>query len=243
MSEDVKELMDVVKLKARALGVTQAELATRSNVSLPTLKRWLNGVGISVDNLLTMLKALGLTLEEVASTLPSTNPASFYYSDEQENFLSENLQYLSYFDHLIQGWTPKKIERVHQLSARSTQRYLKVLEEIGLIQRLPSGKVKLEVQGEPIWREQGILATKLKELAVNEFTTQTLSKAKMLSLYLHNYSSEDAETIRQELANVCGKAQSFHRKSMLMKQDSNAYGLLIGLAPFQWRLLKNVPNL
>jgi len=240
---ETKELMAALKARCKAIGVTQEELATKLGVSLPTLKRWFAGTGVALENVFQLLNALDITLNDIVSVLPHVITKTFTYTQKQEDFFLSNLEYLSYFDQLIQGKSPKQIERSFKISARATRKYLKELEIIGLIEVHPHDKVKLCVHGEPVWRENGKLALALREKAIAEYIRSTASRRDDLTLFLHNYSSKDLAELRSEIVALMQKAQSFNRRSSIIEGHSMSYGLMIGLAPFKLSFLDDVKEI
>ena len=62
-----KPLFEKLETRRRELGISQAALADRSGVSLPTVHRILtgNGSSASMDNILAITQVLGLDLEAV----------------------------------------------------------------------------------------------------------------------------------------------------------------------------------
>lgn len=237
---ETKDLMAAMKARCKTLGITQEQLATKLGVSLPTIKRWLAGTGVGLESLFQLLKILDITLDEITWLLPQVKAKTFTYTPEQEAFFSDNPEFLSYFDQLIQRKSPSQIERSFNISSRSTRKYLKSLEAIGLIEVHPHDKVKLCVKGEPVWRESGRLALALREKAINEFIRTSGGKREDFTLFLHNYSPGDFAELKQEINDLRQKAQSFNRRSLILDGQSKPYGLMIGLAPFKWSLLNNV---
>lgn len=243
ISQETKDIMSALKVRCRALGITQEQLAAKLDVSLPTLKRWFAGHGVSLEDVFRILKVLDVSFDELVGVLPQTKTKCFMYTEDQEDFFLNHLEFLSYFDQLIQRKTPKQIERSFKISARSTRRYLSGLESVGLIEVFANDKVKLLVQGEPTWSENGKLALALKEKAVAEYVQKAIGKQDGLTLFLHQYSAEDVMELKAEIKALMIKAQSYNRRSGILENSTKPCGLLIGLAPFEWSLLTNVVDI
>lgn len=238
--EETQDLMAALKARCKAMGLTQGQLATKLGISLPTVKRWFSGHGVGLENLFQLLKILDISLDDIVSVLPQVKAKTFNYTLEQEDFFADQPEFLSYFDQLIQGKSPTQIERSFKISARATRKYLKQLEAIGLIEVHANDKVKLLVQGEPAWRQNGRLALVLRARAVTEFVQAAAVKSDELSLFLHGYTAADLSELRQEIGVLMQKAQSLHRRSTILDDQTKPYGLMIGLAPFKWSVLNHV---
>ncbi|MCB0404857.1 MAG: helix-turn-helix transcriptional regulator [Bdellovibrionales bacterium] len=242
-SEDTKELMTVLKGRCKTLGITQEQLANKLGVSVPTLKRWFAGAGVGLEALFRLLQALDTSLSEVVGALPQVKAKTFSYTREQETFFAKKPAFLGYFDQLLQKKTPKQIERTFKISPRSTRHYLKQLEAIGLIEVYPGDRIKLLVSGEPSWRADGKLARSLRQRAIDEFVQVAANRNENLSLFLHAYCSADLSDLQHEVSALRLKAQSLHRRSLILAGETKPYGLMIGLAPFKWSVLNDVTDL
>lgn len=74
------------------------------------------------------------------------------------------------------------IQRRYKLSDYSTRRYLKDLEEVGLIERHPNYKVKVIPEGSPRWQPDGPLDRKVGKLLLGfgKFELDELKEIKNL---------------------------------------------------------------
>jgi hypothetical protein len=61
----------------------------------------------------------------------------------------------AFFEALLGGASPEAVAARHALDARRTAGFLKRLEELGVLDRLPAGRVRLRVQGTHNWLHGG----------------------------------------------------------------------------------------
>lgn len=236
-----RSLMKALAATIRARGLTQAELARRLGVSVPTVKRWLRGEGLDLDGLERLLAEAGLTLSELAALLPAREARSFGYTLEQERFFADHPRFLAYFDLLLAGEAPASIARKHGLSERSTARYLRQLEKLGLIERLPRDRVRLTVEGEPKWMPRGPLATRFRQEAIGAFLSEAGERVRF---GMHRLTSADARKARTMLDELAAFLRAAEGRGKLQRDaSSEQWGFLAGFAPYAWARLGSVGDL
>ena len=73
-SESTYKLIgETFKLRARSLGVTQTKMAHDLNVSIPTVKRWYSGKGLTIASIEKVSEYLGQSLGELFSQIENQN--------------------------------------------------------------------------------------------------------------------------------------------------------------------------
>jgi len=77
--------------------------------------------------------------------------------------------------------------------------------------------------------------------AVNRFVEQEWSDS--LILFLHRYSKTDRALLEKNIDDLKTLAKQANRRSKIVAVQDRSYGLLIGLAPFDVELLRDVKNL
>lgn len=144
-SEDVIRLQAIIKKLMRDRGLRYSDLAAHLGVSLATVKRYLTRPDISVEQLSSVSKWLGLGLRELVNITYDEKPSASVVSEEQEEFLALNSNYCAYLGALMEGFAPHEIAKRHGLNAHSTRKYLRGLEQAHLIEVGAGGRVRLLV--------------------------------------------------------------------------------------------------
>ena len=65
MRDYEKQIMTLIKDKSRGIGLSQAKIAAELSVSLPTIKRWWAGKGVSLSILHKLCALLGVSLSQL----------------------------------------------------------------------------------------------------------------------------------------------------------------------------------
>ena len=226
----------ILKDQAKSRGMTQSDVAKKAKVSLPTVKRWFIGRGLTLEHLETLLNILSFSFSELAAFVSSEQSHDFEFSLEQERAMARDPSLYAYFDKLLKGLSPSQIERTCQLGERRTAVQLRSLEKLGLLERHPKGKVKLLVQGQPRWKANGPLAKTLKWRAVEDFLDE--SRLNTVRLGMHEINSEDYKRLEIMLIEIQSFARIAESRSRALPDSPLSIGLLVGLAPFRWKLME-----
>lgn len=235
-----KQALQIIKNKARSLALTQNELAIKLGVSLPTIKRWYGGGTITLESLQLLVNEVGLTLTEVFSSLEASSSETFQYTGEQENFFSENPDYLAYFDNLLRGFGPAQIQKKFRLSERKSVQYLSKLDKLQLIEWLPKNKVRLLVKGEPVWKDGGKLAATLRTDIFKRFIEK--EQRSNTNFFLHDYLPEDRNQIARKIQELAEFAIRANSRAKFQIDNSKPVGLYLSLQNFRWDIDEYLTN-
>jgi transcriptional regulator with XRE-family HTH domain len=231
--------MAALRDRAKALGLSQRRLADALGISTATLKRWFAGHGIALSDLFRLMEILEVDLSTLAALVPAELNRGFVYTAEQEALFLKHPSTLAYFDKLLAGETPESLRKKHGLTLRATQRYLRHLEEVQLIQRQLSA-VRVLVKGEPRWRPGGKLAERFRRNAIGSFLEQAERRRDGISMSLHRLLPEDEARLREMLDEVRLFARGAERRADAVGLGGGPHGVLLGFAPFKWTLLEEI---
>ncbi|MCC2678253.1 MAG: family transcriptional regulator [Pseudobdellovibrio sp.] len=228
-----KQVMDLVKKKAQAMGITQKQMAKELKVSIPTVKRWWAGKGLTLPVLQQVSHLLGLQLSELFHEAESRGSGRYTYTLEQERVLIQNPQALALFDLLVSGKSVAAIKRKYPLKDSVLTGLLLKLDKAGLIELGAENKVKLVKAGEPQWIPGGPLSLKYRRQMIENFLADH-PKSETVFL-IQDYSPEDAALIEarlkdlEKLMHVCN-ARSGSATS------ATSYGVYLTFKKFEWDL-------
>ncbi|MBK9322106.1 MAG: helix-turn-helix transcriptional regulator [Bdellovibrionaceae bacterium] len=231
-----KQAMIIVKNKAKSLGLTQSDLAKKLGVSLPTIKRWYGGGTVTLESFKLLVNEVGLSLTEIFSSIEESTSQTFQYTDEQEHFFSANPDYLAYFDNLLRGLTPYQIQKKFHLPEKKTVQYLSKIDKLKLIVWLPNNKVRLLVNGEPVWKTGGPLGTKLRNDIFKSFIEN--ENRNSTHFFLHDYLPEDREEITRKMQELTELAKRANSRAKFKIDNSKPMGLYLSLQNFRWEMDK-----
>lgn len=229
-----KDVMKVLKALATSRGYTQSELAKKLDVSLPTLKRWLSGRAVTLENLKRLTDALGISFVELAAAADDEGKVRFQYTPEQEEHLARTPELLAFFDYLLRGYSPSNIQKKFNLSTARVERCLSRLDRLKLIEWLPKNKAVLKVVGEPVWRKDGPLSRRFTAQIKADFVESR--DVHFEKFALHDYLPEDRMKIERMLEDILELTRQAGSRAAVSKGSSESGGLFVSFKKFSWNL-------
>lgn len=229
-----------LKARAKGAGVSQSQLAEKLGVSLPTIKRWLNGASLTIGDLQRLAALLDISLSEIFSSLEELPEPGFAYTEAQERFFIKNLDCLAFFDNLLRGFSATQIQKKYKIQQTELVRYLADLERNKLIEWLPKNRVRLLVTGEVVWKKDGLLAARLRKEIFSQFLSA--EKSSTSRFFLHDYLDSDRIEIERKIVDLIETAKKANRRSRLGVEHSKAVGLYISIQDFRWNLDRLLMN-
>lgn len=233
-----KALCKILRSEMRAQAYTIKSFAKELGVSEPTLKRWLNGGGLSLDRWAQLLKALGISLADVAASMRDSGDELFEYSERQERELAKTAGLLAFFQCMLIGKTPPQIARQFKLDDRSLAFYLQRLDRIGLIDWQREFAARLKRRGEPKWRKNGDLAKLFRERIFRELLVDKREKFRMA---IYNLTNGDAEKFSAQLEELLVHARRAEQRSKINQETTYSYGFAFALDRYAPDFLYHVP--
>jgi transcriptional regulator with XRE-family HTH domain len=229
------ELMKFLKNRATSQGVTQKVIADYFDVSIPTVKRWYSGAGLSLEQANELSNYLGISLGQDLISIQN-NTKSFHYTHIQETFFAKNPDYLAFFDNLLRGKTVKYITKKFSLSDTKVSKYLLKLDKLKLLELHSNNKIKLLTAGEPVWAIDGPLKKSLKKNIIDDYLSTKNSVID--KFYLYELSKDDLELILKMIEELTLLNSRSNNRAIASDKISKPYGFSISLKEFHWSLDK-----
>jgi transcriptional regulator with XRE-family HTH domain len=233
MSTTEKQAMAFVRDKAKGIHLTQRSVALKLGVSLPTVKRWWAGKGVSVDILNRLCSLLGVSLSQLFLEIEGS-ASKYVYSLTQEKMLVDNPRVLALFDLLVSGETTHSIQRKYSLSPKEMFPMLLKLDRVGLIELHEHNKIKLKRHGEPQWIVGGPLSKKYRKRMIDSFLGDHPKTE--VSFHIHDYLPEDVILLRGKFRELENLMHACNARAKMQTEEKISYGSYLCLRSFAWDL-------
>jgi transcriptional regulator with XRE-family HTH domain len=162
-----KTLLDNLKSRLRADGITYRELAKRLRVSEPTVKRDLSRGAFTLERLDHICDVLNVTLEELVQ--PQTVAALTELSAEQERALVSRPKLLLVTYLTANDWKFGEIVATFQLSESELIDILLKLERLGIAEFKPPNRIRKMTARNFAWRKDGPVHEFFQKQVVPDF--------------------------------------------------------------------------
>ena len=143
----VFQIFEALKAFLREKKLTYRDISQRLALSEASVKRIFSLRDCDLTRLAAICEAAGTSLIELATVAGEVKAKTYTLPPLAAEFFADNMGYFVFFRELSAGKTPAEIAAEAGLDQRSVNRYLKTLEELGLIERLPDGAVRHKFEG------------------------------------------------------------------------------------------------
>ena len=156
LQSDIPRILASLKSALRAKQLTYKQVAVRLGVHEATVKRNLNGRGLSLEFLERVCNLADLRVSELLETSESSQDARLHrISIRQESGLASNLLSTFFLLLLQRKWSPDEIREEFQLTEAQLVNHLVRLDRLGVIKLLPNNRVRVLIGRHPEWKSGG----------------------------------------------------------------------------------------
>jgi transcriptional regulator with XRE-family HTH domain len=148
-------IVDSIKRRLKAQGITYQVLAKKLSLSEPTIKRDLTRGDFTLKRLDEICDILGVTVADLANDESARGPKITRFTDAQERALTADpkLVLLTYL--LVNRWSTDEIMNAVDLDENAVVRALLALDAIGIVKFRPPRGVQLLTARNFTWRKDG----------------------------------------------------------------------------------------
>lgn len=141
---DSKFVLNALKVEMKKAKMTYKELAKALKISEAGVKKLFGRSDISLSRIYQICKILGLSVRDLLNSSEADMAKEKVFSLKQEKFFAENPHYFHFFLRLAyEQLDPSQIQKEAGLSDKSIFKYLKKLDDLGLIHLHASNRVTI----------------------------------------------------------------------------------------------------
>lgn len=143
----VSRCLETIKRRLKTLQLKYIDVAKQLEVSEVTIKRMLNHNDISLERLLQLAEVCDLDVGKLLNDAKNVQISHHFFTDSQDKTFDSQPHVFRYFCELFYAdKTAEQIALDYGLDEVSTYRYLRILENIELIELFPENQFKLLVE-------------------------------------------------------------------------------------------------
>lgn len=213
MKQESKQITQTIKHLLKVQGKRYPDLAEYLGISLPSVKRILNGSDIQVSKLSQISNYLGLDFFELIEKSKSENQKVFKFTIEQEIFLSEKINHFLILRMLLMNDSKQTIMKNLNLSEIEINKVLFSLEKIDLIELHPNDIIKNKVHFPVKWIENGLLEKTYNELIIKKIS----NTIRTVGINRKNSSTQSHINVKELLLNQNEISELKNKFSELIK--------------------------
>jgi DNA-binding Xre family transcriptional regulator len=153
--DETRQLVDALKRCLRMRGVTYRSLAQRIGLSEASVKRIFSERSFTLRRLEQICAALEISVADLVRMVEHGRNRATTLSLDQEQALARDTALLSYFCLLLNGCSPAEIQQDYAFPEAQVPKIVARLTDLGLVEALPKGGVRLRVARQILWRPDG----------------------------------------------------------------------------------------
>jgi transcriptional regulator with XRE-family HTH domain len=169
MQEEYIAIVAALRRVVKNRGLTYGDLAAKLGTSEMTVKRLFAVKGEHIGRVMEICRLIELPFAELAAMAAETREQTFELTLPQEEALAAQIECLALYTELLKGAEPAEVKVRWNIDSIAVARWLKVLEELKLLERLPGDRVRLKHRGVLHFRKGGPLIRRVLEKDVVPF--------------------------------------------------------------------------
>jgi len=245
-------LIEVLKRLMHQGKHTYSDCAKVLGLSLPAVKKMFAHGDMTISRLEHLCQWLHVTIKDLSAQAAELLSEPVRFTKAQETFFANNPTYLAYYFQLSQDRaTPDAIAKKHQLTTKSTQRYLAKLEALGLISTV-SGTVEFThgTERRVVWDDHGPLGQTFSQTMMSGLLQHVMDHRNEKDSRSHTrlngwrLSDDSYEKFKQELETL-GERYSLQSRLTPTKKNSQSryYSFMAVIDEFDAPIFQEIKNL
>lgn len=215
MHHQTEPIYAVLKSMLKKRRITYADLADMIDSTESSIKNIFHKRSLDLNKLAIICEALEITLMDLFEASANFEEGEFSFSEEAETYMVESPSHYNFFSEIYFGRKSlRTVQTEHKLSNTSIDKYLKDLEDLGVIERGSERNFRFLCRGQLRWRHKGPWMQKhYKKVSTKQAETICDEHAKEESwsnFGLIHLSEKEFETMKYDMGEVVDK---YKRKS------------------------------
>lgn len=226
---ELQSLMTALKRQLKARGWTYRDMASKLDLSEPSVKRLFSTGRISLERLIELCGQLDMTLAELAQEAASRSPKLQGLREAQEAELVADTKRLLVAVCALNHWTADEIVAYYRIEPAECLRHLLYLDRMRLIDLLPGNRIRINVARDFDWLSDGPIRRYFRERGQDDFLAGDFTGEGESLVFLHGMLTAEAKS--QLLVQVRRLRRSFatlHEESLQAPlEQRHGTGMLI----------------
>lgn len=230
---DNHSLVHAVKIALRTRKITYRDLAQKLDLTESAIKKMFAVGDMTLSRLSAICDLLDISLSGLVSISENLPQKKVDLTFEQADFFAKNPSYFFFYLRVAhERDSVEKIAEDSNLNEKSVWKYLKKLDDLGLIKLQPGNSIVIERQTtDKISTQSEVLNPVRRQMALGfleDISDENLNRD--LQLYFLKLTSDTKESLRKELSEVLNKYSrlSGNQVAVIGKDELQTFTLLCG---------------
>lgn len=227
-------LIGALKQVLKARGYTYARVARGLGLSEATVKRVFASRSFTLQRLEQICDLLGIGISDLARMVAHADDTPAQLTVEQEKVLVSDLKLLLVAVHALNHWTLEELVEHYALSKAECIRLLARLDKLGIIDLLPTNKIRVRVNRNFAWLPDGPIQQYFRSQVQNDFFRSRFDQTGELMVFVSGMLSRASNAaVQQRMRRLREEFSELHHEDLALPLDQRVgTTLLIALRPW-----------
>ncbi|MCX4026057.1 helix-turn-helix transcriptional regulator [Endozoicomonas sp. SM1973] len=231
----INEIIATLKKTLKAHGLTYADVAAHLHLSEASVKRLFASKQFSLDRLESVCQMMNMEIVDLISQMKQLKQAPEALTAEQETKLVSDIKLLLVAICVLNHWRFEDILNEYKYTEAELIQLLAKLDKLGIIELLPKNKIKLLVDSNFSWLENGPIKQFFLKHVKSDFFNDQFDKPNELLLSVNGMLSQGSISILQKkLSQIANEFTTLHHEDLkypLAKREGTC--LVIAMRPWE----------
>lgn len=228
-------LIQVVKKTLRERGLTYAKVAQGLGISESSVKRMFSLEAFSLDRLERICALMKLEIADLLEFAREVDRRASELSEEQERALVSDPKLMLIAILAISHWTVPDMLKSYRFSDADLVGLLTRLDRLGIIDLLPSNRIKVKLARNFAWRKAGPIQRFFEEQVQRQFFESSFLGNGELRLIVHgSLSGRSNNLLRQRMRKIAEDFDEFvEEDGQLDHQMREGTTMVVAIRPWE----------
>ena len=232
--QQTSSLLQTLKKYLKSKGWTYKTLANKLGLSEPSIKRLFSEETISLNRLEQICNNLDISLFELVKLADKRATPTSVLSHQQETLLATDLNLLTIFYLVVNGWDHEGILNNFEISETKLSQLLLRLDKHKLIELHTNNRIKLFVSANIEWSRGGPIQNKFEKKALNEFLYSPFDGPnRFFSFNFYQLSKASIQLVQRKLMKLHREIHEITElDNTLPPKEKHDIGIILAIRPW-----------
>jgi transcriptional regulator with XRE-family HTH domain len=233
-------LVDMLKRRLKAQGITYAQVASRLRLSEASIKRMFARVDFTLQRLDEICRIVGSDVAELARALSEEDAKATYLTEEQEQeIISEPKLFLVALC-AVGNWTLDQIVDTYAISRTECVGHLARLDKLRIIELMPENRIRPLIGRTFSWLPDGPFQRYFRSSIETEYLSSNFDRSDELFLFLNGMlSAKSTAELIARMRKLAADFAEMHRGDLALPlRQRHGSSMLLATRPWEPRAFR-----
>lgn len=237
-------LLKALKKELKANSLTYADVAKHLGLAQASIKRLFSEENISLARLDQICQMLNIEISDLVKTMNEQQGQIQQLSAEQEKEITKDINLLLITICVLNKWTMAEIMDHYQMPATECIQKLAKLDKLKIIDLLPGNRIKLLVDSNFGWRDNGPIQQFFQHAIGNEYFNSQFEHDEEILLVLNGMLSNQSNgEFQRKIKRLAREFEILNQEDSSLKlNDRNGVTAVLAIRGWRYGLFEHLRN-